>query len=242
MWLALIAVALFVWSRRGAAGGVPYPEANAPIEEQTPESYTPLNDALTNQVAFDIQSGEARFLTTSTSAVGVGVASISLAASHTATGTLLFAASTWTIVGGIIAGAFAVVTALRTYGHLYANSIVEHYENPFGDYFIQAIQAVDRGWQDGSMSSLDVKQLYNALYVAWNNYRAAMFELIGRGKEWEIVAKQSLNNLNNEFQGERLSNGKVLGQGMGGAYPEGFVTSWLNWLAGRISYLEGQGR
>jgi hypothetical protein len=230
---------LFLKSSKGG-GNLPFPEANSPVAPADPVAVQQFDDQLQNAVAFNIATGEAQQLKIGESLIGAGFAGIGEAAAQTTTGTLLFSATSWTIIGGIIAAAFVLLESLRTYGHLYANQLVEKYENPFGSYFTQAINAVDRGWQDGSMSSTDIKQIYNALFVAWQNYRAAMMDLIGRGSYWEIVAKQSLNNLNNEYQGERLSNGKVLTVGMGGAYPNGFVTDWLAWLQGRIDYVSAR--
>jgi hypothetical protein len=245
--LLILGVAIFLLMKtRSNPAGVPYPEANQPLDPATPDSYTPLNDHLTEQIAFDVQSGNVQTLKVGEVVISTAFTGAATAAGQSATGVLLFSVGTWTVIGGIVAAAFAVIQALRSNTHLYADAVVQNYENPFGQYWNQAIAVVDRGWQaDGSLSSLDVKSIYNALFVAWNNYRAAMLELIGRGGDWEIVAKQSLFNLNEEFAGERLSNGRVLtpGSSQGGAFgTTGYVNFWLNWTQGRIEYLESIGR
>lgn len=228
-----------------APGPIAYPEAISPIPA-TPQEIDLFDDQISDQLSFDLKTGETKFLTVGETAIAAATGALGAAAGMTSTGVLIFSAAAWTVIGGIIAGVFVLVTKLISDTHLYANALVKSYENPFGDYWIKGIGILDNGWQDGTLSSNDVKAIYNALNVAWNNYRAAMFDLMGRSRDWEIVTKQSLNNLNNEFLGEKLWNGKTLGAGMGGAYgsvrDNGFITNWLNWTRGRIEYLESIGR
>jgi hypothetical protein len=241
--LGAVGVLAYVVAHKQKTAGafVPFPSAGVPVDPEVPADFTDANTKLNTQIVFNIQTAQAHTLSLGESVIGSTVGIGGALAANSATGVLLFSATSWTIVGGIIAGVFALVAALRSETHKYASVLVDKYENPFGNYFIQAQQSTQRGIGDGSLGADDVKQVYNGVYVAWGNYKAAMDDLIRRGGDWEIVAKQSLNNLNNEYKGERLSNGKVLGVGMGGAFPDGFINFWFAWYEQQVAQLEAGG-
>lgn len=160
-------------------------------------------------------------------AATAGLAS-SIAATSATGSFLLIGATAWTVIGAAIAGITALVIALRTDVHLYADQLVQ-YENPFGAYVIQVIQHETQSWNAGTLTCADAQAFHTALQDAWAHYQNTMHQFMTRGTDWLIVAKQSLNNLDNQYRGETLPNGKVLAMGMGGQYPNGFMSTWLNW-------------
>jgi hypothetical protein len=139
-------------------------------------------------------------------------------------------ATAWTLIGAAVAGVIALVFALRSKTHLYANEIVQHYENPFGQYVIQIITHMDNSSTAGTLTCSDSQAMIQAVETAWQNYQDALHQLMNQSTDWLIVAKQSLNNLDNQYRGETLPNGKVLDLGMGGVYPDGFMTHWIQWM------------
>lgn len=243
MPLFIIGAILIFYVLLKSPGSVPVSEPGQAKPTLDPAVIHPQVTDFTNKIAFDIQTGEAKNLKTGETILASSFAAVAGVSQSFATSgtTLLFSATSWTIIGAFVVGAFAVIMALRSNVHLYANALVQNYENPFGDFFIKSIQAVQAGVPAHTLSSDDVSDIYNALNTSWSNYRLVLLDLMSRSEDWLIVTKQSLNNLDNEYQGERLPNGKVLGLGQGGAYPDGFVTTWLSWLRTQIVYLQSIG-
>lgn len=141
-------------------------------------------------------------------------------------------------IGAAIAAAILVVKMLISDTHLYANELVTKYENPFGQRFIDVIQEVTNQLNAHTLTQSDVVSAYQGLQGAWQSYEATMHQLQGSNSDWYIVATQSLNNLDNQYMGVTLPNGKHLTAGMGGQYGDtpdyGFVSSWLDWLEGLL--------
>ena len=129
----------------------------------------------------------------------------------------------------------ALVFALRSDTHLYADQLVQKYENPFGDYVIQIIQHETDEFNRQVLTKGDATAYVQAVRTSWENYQEVMLQLMGRSTNWLIVAKQSLNNLDNQYKDEVLPNGKRLDVGMGGVYPDGFMTTWLRWMDARAA-------
>jgi hypothetical protein len=144
-------------------------------------------------------------------------------------------------IGAAIAGIALLIKQLVSDTHLFANEIVQKYENPFGQFVIQIVQQVTTELNDGTLTLGDANSAYAAVSNAWLQYQQRMTQLASQGTDWYIVTHQSLNNLDNQFKGERLPNGKVLTVGMNGAYGTkdgyGFMSSWLDWLQARVTQL-----
>lgn len=154
----------------------------------------------------------------------------SLAAAH------ILAASLAGPIGAAVAAAILIVKSLISDTHLYANQLVQKYENPFGQAFIAVIQELENAYNAGTLTQNEVEAAYQGLGASWQNYEQIMHQLQNTGTDWYIVATQSLNNLDNEYLGVTLPNGKVLGAGEGGAYGDqpnyGFVSTWMDWVKG----------
>lgn len=172
------------------------------------------------------------YISASTGAfAGTGAALAASATSEGVAGTFIgLTATAWTVIGAAVAGIVALVFAFLSDAHDDANVIVQKYENPFGQYVISIVKGLNSLLENQTLTSGDAQAAYTAVSQSWTNYRNEMLGIEAKGGDWLIVAKQSLNNLNNEGQGETLSNGKRLGLGMNGDYPDGFMTSWLAWM------------
>ena len=136
-----------------------------------------------------------------------------------------------------------LVKSLVSDVHLYANALVQQYENPFGQGVIAIIQKVTDELNAGTLTLDDATNARDAVVGGWTLYQAKMHEIQNQGTDWYIVATQSLNNLDNQYLGEQLPNGKVLGAGMDGVYGDmpnyGFMSNWIDWLNQRVSTLGG---
>lgn len=146
-------------------------------------------------------------------------------------------------IGAAIAAVAILVKSLVSDVHLYANALVNRYENPFGQGVIAIVNKIADELNNGTLTLDDATNARDAVIGGWVLYQAKMHEIQTQGTDWYIVATQSLNNLDNQYLGETLPNGKTLGAGMGGAYGDqpnyGFMSSWIDWLNGRVSYLGG---
>jgi hypothetical protein len=146
-------------------------------------------------------------------------------------------------IGAAIAGVVVLVRSLVSHAHLYASSLVQNYENPFGQGVIAVIQKITDELNAGTLTLEDATNARDAVVGAWVLYQGVMHEIQSQGTDWYIVATQSLNNLDNQYLGETLPNGKTLGVGMGGAYGDqpnyGFMSSWIDWLNQRVTSLGG---
>jgi hypothetical protein len=146
-------------------------------------------------------------------------------------------------IGAAIAAVALIVKNLISDIHLYANQLVQRYENPFGNAVLALIQEVNSEWNAGTLTVVDALAARNGLQDAWDQYEAQMHQIQTQGTDWYIVATQSLNNLDNQYLGQTLPNGKTLGAGMGGAYGNqlnyGFMSSWLDWMNRVVSSLGG---
>src|SRR5207248_2548211 len=67
--------------------------------------------------------------------------------------------------------------------------------NPFGQKVIALYQQLEAGYTNQTMSSADAAALTNAVITGWTMYQDAMSQFIARGGDWQIVATQSLQNL-----------------------------------------------
>lgn len=146
-------------------------------------------------------------------------------------------------IGAAVAAVALLVKNLLSDTHLYANALVQRYENPFGQGVISIIQKVTDELNAGTLTLEDATNARDAVVGGWALYQAKMHEIMTQGTDWYIVAAQSLNNLDNQYLGETLPNGKTLGAGEGGAYGDqpnyGFMSSWIDWLNGRVANLGG---
>jgi len=146
-------------------------------------------------------------------------------------------------IGAAIAGIAILVKSLVSDVHLYANALVNQYENPFGQGVISIIQKITDELNAGTLTLEDATNARDAVVGGWTLYRAKMHEIQTQGTDWYIVSTQSLNNLDNEYLGETLPNGKTLGAGMDGVYGNqpnyGFMSTWIDWLNGRVTSLGG---
>jgi len=200
MLLVIAALAFFYLTQNAGAdtGAVPGPTDTS---------------ALDREIVVDVQHGTVLWQT-----------GASLAGAGVSTGLLLLGAKA-AIAGPIaaaVAGAIILIATLVSHTHLFANELVQHYENPFAQMLGRIIDAKDAGIAQGILARSDLEKYYNATAYIWNQYHLAMAGLIAKGGDWAVVAKQSLNNLNNEYKDEL--NGRV---GMGGQFPNGFVTEVL---------------
>lgn len=212
--------------------------ANVSADTAAAVQNPPINPADTSSI---VQGSEQQIrvdLTTGKlveSGIGIATAAGAGIAGAAEGGTFIaLSATAWTGIGAAIAGVVALVFALRSDTHLFANQLVQKYENPFGDYVIQIIQHETDEFNRSALTKADASAYYQAVYTSWQNYQDVMHQLMARSTDWLIVAKQSLNNLDNQYRGEVLPNGKRLDVGMGGVYPRGFMTTWLGWMQDRI--------
>jgi hypothetical protein len=202
---------------------------------QIPTTATTLTQAQANQVITQQIAQQNQDINVIgglvTSGAGVGIAALIQAGAITG--------PVGAAIGAAIGAVILLVKTLISDTHLYANQLVQKYENPFAQNFIAVIQAVTDALNAGTLNQSSVIAAYNALYVSWQNYEATMHQLQTTSADWNIVATQSLNNLDNQYLGVTLSNGKTLGAGEGGVYgttPDyGFVSSWLDWLKSLLS-------
>lgn len=206
-WVVVIGVLVVYWHYHSSAASITS-QARANLQAATNpallQTVNQNNNALNQQVQVDIATGNTVVKSLATSAgAGIGAAGASIAGSTTFIG---LSATAWTGVGAAVAGIFILINALRSDAHLYANELVQKYENPFGKYIIQLYQAVQAGITSmGTLSSADAAALTNAAVQAWAQYQVAMANFQSRGGEWNLVATQSLQNLDSA-------------QGMGGAF------------------------
>jgi hypothetical protein len=214
---------------------------NPSADAQTVIQNAPVNPADTGQlvagaeqeVHLDLNTGK---VIESAVVIGTGVAAGLATAAGTAveSGTFIaLSATAWTGIGAAIAGVVALVFALRSDTHLFADQLVQKYENPFGDYVIQIIGHETDEFNRQALSKADANAYFQAVRTAWEKYQDVMHQLMARSTDWLIVSKQSLNNLDNQYRDEVLPNGKRLDVGMGGVYPNGFMTQWLAWMEAR---------
>jgi hypothetical protein len=239
--LVILAIAALALLNRSRARIITAQEA-AQVVASNPQVQAQIdqtNAQLQQAVQYDIQTGQHQLAAIGATATAI-VGGLGIAASNAVTGTLLFTATSWTIVGGIVAGVFALVSALRSDAHLYANELVKKYENPFAAYVIQAYQALEKGVNNpGTMTGADGASLTNAVILAWAQYQEEMDSLIGKGGNWSLVATQSKQNLDSAL-------------GMGGlfnidptlpktALGNGWMTTVINQMTAWTGQLEGGG-
>lgn len=209
-------------------------EANSILASNTTSTQNPAQ--ANQQVYIDSKTGQVVW-----SGIGAAGAAVPAAiASQAASGVFLgLSAAAWTGIGAAVAGAIALVYALRSTTHLKANELVSKYENPFGQFVIRVVSGEGQMMNAGTLTKTDALAALAATQKAWSDYKAQMFALMTQGPDWVIVAKQSLNNLDNMYKGEKLSNGKVLGVGMGGAFGQqadyGFMSTWIDWMTARVN-------
>jgi hypothetical protein len=197
----------------------------------TDPTLIPAQQSINSQIAqfnADLNAGA----TVATAAVGI------LASLHVLT------AAVAGPIGAAIAGVVILVKSLVSDVHLYANALVNQYENPFGQGVIAIIQQITKEFEGGTLTQTDATNARDAVVAGWALYQAKMHEIQTQGTDWYIVATQSLNNLDNQYMGTTLPNGKTLGVGMGGAFGDtpdyGFMSSWIDWLNRMVLYTGGQ--
>jgi hypothetical protein len=146
-------------------------------------------------------------------------------------------------IGAAIAGVAILIKSLISDVHKYASALVNQYENPFGQGVISIIQKISDELNAGTLTLQDAANARDAVIGGWTLYQAKMHEIQTQGTDWYIVATQSLNNLDNQYLGQTLPNGKTLGAGEGGAYGDqpnyGFMSTWIDWLNQRVTSLGG---
>src|SRR5438105_3932565 len=132
----------------------------APTEQPQPDV-----GSETRQIMIDAHTGE---ITGSGVAAGVGASAAGIAGSS---GTLLgLSATAWTGIGAAIAGIIVLVYTLRSTTHLYANELVQKYENPFGQYVIAIITHETNAWTAHTLLQTDAQAFYDAVRISWEHY------------------------------------------------------------------------
>lgn len=239
IWLALLGVGYLLYKKHQAtiqtvaaasAAVASDPAAQQTIAQQVTQS--------TQVVAYNIHTGQTEINVAGAAAVGA-IGALGSAAAASTTGTLVFSATAWTIVGGIVAGIFTLIAALRSDTHLYANEIVQKYENPFGQQVIAAYQQLQAATGSGSMSSVDAASLTNAVVTGWANYQAVMNQFQARGGDWNIVATQSLQNLDSaKGEGGTFNLNPALPKT---ALGNGWMTAVIQQMTAWTQQLQGEG-
>lgn len=207
-----------------------------PVNPSTGQPYTtppPGTSVVTSPLVIPAQGAINQQITaqnqdiTAVAAIGSSVIS-GLVAAGTITGPVGAA------IAAAIAGIVLLVRNLLSDTHLYANQLVQKYENPFGQGVIQIITQIENETNAGTLTLSDATAARDAVTLAWDDYQNAMHNIQTQGTDWYIVSTQSLNNLDNQYYGTTLPNGKTLGSGMGGVYGEtpnyGFMSTWMDWL------------
>jgi hypothetical protein len=239
VWIILAGIIALVYyqKKNGAVvSSVPQAVQDVASDPQIQQQIAASEQQADQEVAFDIQSQQAIFKAAGTTALA-GIGGLSIAASQSVTGTLLFSATSWTIVGGIVAGIFAIVSALRSNTHEYANVLVQKYENPYSAKIIAAYQQLQAAVTSSGMTSADATSLTNAVIYSWAQYQDAMNQFIAKGGDWRTVATQSLENLDSaKGEGGTFNLNPALPKtALGNGWMTAVIqqmTAWTNQLAG----------
>lgn len=238
MWWLLAVAAGFLYYKKTHPAVVSLAQASQETvtDPQVQQQIAQQVQQADQEVQFDVHSQQAIFNAAGTGAAA-GIGGLAFAASQATTGTLLFSATAWTLVGGIVAGVFAIISALRSNTHEYASVEVKTYENPFAGKVIAAYQELEAALTTHNLSSADATSLTNAVIYGWAQYQQAMADLIAKGGAWRIVATQSLQNLDSaEGEGGTFNLDPTLPKtALGNGWMTAVIrqmTAWTNQLAG----------
>ncbi len=244
--ILLLGIAAYFYFEYAGTGALRYPSGSSvpvpPGSSLYPPNVGAGGGVVTSPLVIPSQSAinqQVSNINTDISAVaGIGTAVVGTLASLS-----VISAAVAGPIGAAIAAVALLVKNLISDTHYYANQLVQRYENPFGQGVIQIITAVNNEFNNGTLTLTDAQGARDAVVIAWQNYQDAMHNIQTQGSDWYIVATQSLNNLDNQYLGVTLPNGKTLGAGEGGAYGDtpnyGFMSSWIDWLNQRVTELGG---
>jgi hypothetical protein len=144
-----------------------------------------------------------------------------------------------TAIGAAIGALITLVKTFVSDEHLYANALVNDYQNPFGNNFIALVNATANALNARTLTLTEVQAAYNAAATSWANFENILHQLQSQSSQWYIVATQALNFFDNQYMGVTLPNGKVLGVGGDGQYGDtpnyGMMSSWLAWFQGLLT-------
>lgn len=206
----------------------------AELAQMATVAATPLQAAANQEINTKI-AAQSQTIT----AIGGGVeAAASVLIAHLVTAGSM-AGPVGAAIGAAIAGIVLLVKTLVSDTHLYANELVQKYQNPFGDFLIKLVTATSDELNARTLTTLEVEAAYQALDQAWTNYQNQLHQLAQTSTDWDIVVMQSLNFLDNQYMGQTTPNGHTLGVGGNGQYgstPDyGMVSSWLDWFKGLLN-------
>lgn len=202
--LLLLLIPLVMGGKRSGGGA-----AGVPLHAQSLASITPTIIPATYLEAEAQQSakGEAMTLSTAGGVVTVGVGAAGAASSGTF---LALSATSWTIVGGVIAGAIALIYALRSTTHLTANDFVNRFQNPFGT---QVSNLMDAYYPVADKTIGLVQDVHESLQYLSDEFQKAAGQYATQSRDAEIVVRQALHTL---YEPNGLPG-----------YPGGFIPSLL---------------